>query len=147
MKPDNRIIELCDRLTSAGHAPSKLSASEFHELADFIYGLPETPKIVCICGSSRFVAECAVKAWELSKEGIIALNMPLLPIWYKGVVEHHQAEAEGVAKVLDELWLKKIELADEILIMNVGGYIGDRTRIEINHAEQLGKPITYHEPL
>lgn len=39
MKPDARIIELCERLVSPGHAPSKLSASELHELADFIFDL------------------------------------------------------------------------------------------------------------
>jgi hypothetical protein len=36
MKPDTRIMELCDRLTSPGAAQTKLSASELHELVDFI---------------------------------------------------------------------------------------------------------------
>lgn len=41
MKPPKRIIELCERLTSPGHCPSKLSASEFHELVDFIYSIED----------------------------------------------------------------------------------------------------------
>jgi hypothetical protein len=46
---------------------------------------------------------------------------------------------------LDELHLRKIELADEILILNVGGYIGDSTRRELDHARKLGKRIRFLE--
>ena len=107
------------------------------------------PKIVTICGSSRFVAESAVKAWELNKQGIATFFMPLLPMWYPGVQEHHQAEAENVAANLDNLWLELIAMSDEIFVVNCSipghenGYIGERTRIEINHALKLGKPVRY----
>lgn len=107
------------------------------------------PKIVTICGSSRFVAESAVKAWELNKQGIATFFMPLLPMWYPGVQEHHQAEAENVAANLDNLWLELIAMSDEIFVVNCPderdpkGYIGERTRIEINHALKLGKPVRY----
>ncbi len=107
----------------------------------------ERPKIVCICGSSRFVDYSAVKAWELNKQGIAAFFMPMLPTWYPGVQEHHQAEAEGVAKNLDDLWLELIKMADSVFVVNVGGYIGDRTRIEIKHALDLGKSVEFLEPL
>jgi hypothetical protein len=112
-------------------------------------GYAPRPKIVTICGSSRFVAESAVKAWELNKQGIATFYMPLLPQWYRGVQEHHQAEAENVAENLDNLWLKLIEMSDEIFVVNCAipghenGYIGQRTRIEINHALSLGKPVRY----
>lgn len=46
---------------------------------------------------------------------------------------------------LDELHKRKIELADEILVLNVGGYIGESTRSEIAHAQKLGKGIRYLE--
>ena len=107
------------------------------------------PKIVTICGSSRFVGESAVKAWELNKQGVATFFMPLLPMWYPGVQEHHQAEAEGVAANLDNLWLELIAMSDEIFVVNCPderdpkGYIGERTRIEINHALKLGKPVRY----
>ncbi len=103
------------------------------------------PKIVCICGSSRFVDVSAVKAWEFNKLGIATFMMPLLPHWYPGVQEHHQAEAEGVAEALDNLWLRLIEMADEVFVVNVDGYIGERTGIEIGHARKLGKPVVYLE--
>ena len=75
--------------------------------------------------------------------------MPLLPLWYPGVQEHHQAEAENVAANLDNLWLQLIQMADEVFVVNCpderdpNGYIGERTRIEINHALSLGKPVRY----
>lgn len=101
------------------------------------------PRIICLCGSTRFVGEMAVKAWELEKRGIIVLSPHLLPQWYAGVKEHHQAEAEGVAHVLDELHLRKIDLADEVLVMNVNGYIGQRTSVEIHYAETHSKPVRF----
>lgn len=105
------------------------------------------PRIVCICGSSRFCDLAAVWAWEFEKQGEIALSMHLLPQWYwenTGKVGHsHGAEQEGVAHVLDELHLRKIDMADRVFVVNQGGYIGERTRIEIEYAKKLGKPITY----
>lgn len=108
------------------------------------------PKIVCICGSSRFCDIASVEAWALEKRGIIALGMHLLPQWYwesTGKVGcGHGAEQEGVEGVLDELHLRKIDLADEVLVVNKGGYIGERTRIEIDYAVRHGKPVRYMEP-
>lgn len=103
------------------------------------------PKIVCICGSSRFVGVMAVEAWRLEKCGIMALAPHLLPQWYEGVREHHQAEAEGVAHILDELHLRKIDMADEVFVVNPRGYIGERTSTEIGYAKEHGKPVRYLE--
>ncbi len=108
--------------------------------------LPERPEIVCICGSSRFVAEMAIQAWELEKQGKIALGINLLPASYRppeGLHDHHQAEAEGVKEILDTLHLRKIDQADRVLVMNIDGYIGDSTRDEIEYAARTGKPIEY----
>ena len=127
-----KICEACGHTKTADGCPTCLKTNR--------------PKLVCICGSSRFVAESAVAAWELNKQGVATFFMPLLPRWYPGVREHHQAEAEGVAKNLDDLWLKLIAIADEVLVINVGGYIGERTRIEITHAKFLGKPVKFMEP-
>lgn len=46
---------------------------------------------------------------------------------------------------LDELHLRKIELADEVLVLNVGGYMGDSTRREYEHAKKLSKVIRFLE--
>ncbi len=73
------------------------------------------PEIVCLCGSSRFVDIMAVVAWLIERdEGKIVMPLHLLPHWYPDVPAHHLAEAEGVAEKMDELHLRKIDLADEI---------------------------------
>ena len=54
-----------------------------------------------------------------------------------------RGSAEKVA--LDELHKRKIGLADEVHVLNVGGYIGKSALSEINYAEAGGKPITYLE--
>lgn len=46
---------------------------------------------------------------------------------------------------LDELHLRKIDLADEVLILNVGGYIGESTRRELAYAQSLGKSVRFLE--
>jgi hypothetical protein len=106
-------------------------------------------KIVCIIGSSRFADINAVKMWEFAKEGTLALGMYLLPDWYWEATEKtekgHAAEQEGVAETLDDLHLTKIRLADEVYVLNVNGYIGERTAYEIEYAKELGKPLVYHE--
>jgi hypothetical protein len=104
------------------------------------------PQIVCICGSSKFCAIAAVKAWEFECQGILALSMHLLPSWYCPVQDHF-AEHQNVAPILDELHLRKIDMADFIYVVNVEGYIGERTAIEIGYAKQLGKQIQYLEAL
>lgn len=103
------------------------------------------PEIVCICGSTRFIEAMAVFAWKFEKRGILAIGCHLLPAGYGGK-PHHQAEAEGVADILDELHRRKIEMCDRVFVINMTQYIGDQTRKEIAYAESLGKPVEYMEP-
>jgi len=101
------------------------------------------PKIICICGSSRFVAEMAILRWELEKGGnIITLGLHLLPSLYINVKDH-AAEKEGIAEIMDELHLRKIDISDEVFIFNKDGYIGESTRREIEYATKLGKKLKY----
>ena len=114
----------------------------------------EKPRIITLCGSSRFCALMAVLAWELEKGGVIALGLHLLPQEYcvqkemiaddKGEI-HHIGEQQGVEDIMDALHFKKIEMADSIFIVNKDGYIGESTRREIEYAKHLGKPISYLE--
>jgi predicted TIM-barrel enzyme len=105
------------------------------------------PPIICICGSSRFCDLIAVEAWNQEKMGNIVLGMHLLPDWYWQATGKvgigHAAEQEGCAAVLDELHLRKIDMADSIIVVNQGGYIGERTKYEIEYATKRGKSITY----
>ena len=106
-----------------------------------------SPKIICLCGSSRFIESFAVLAWEFEKEGHITLGLHYLPPSYSTKVPDHIAEAEGVSRQMDELHLRKIDLADEVFVINVNGYIGESTAREIKYAEGLGKPVKYLEAL
>ena len=102
----------------------------------------EKPKIVTLCGSTRFMEAFFDAGWEFTLKGYIVLSV--------GVCKHaesHGGEALGqdVADRLDELHLRKIDLSDEVFILNVGGYIGKSTRKELEYAKKLGKPISYLE--
>jgi len=109
-------------------------------------GAKKRPKIICLSGSSKFAEQFAIKSWELERQGNIVLcGCILLPAWYCGGVEHHFAEHTGCAAQCDELHLRKIDLADELLVLNVGGYIGESTRKEIAYARAIGKPVSFME--
>ena len=47
---------------------------------------------------------------------------------------------------LDELHLRKIDLADRVHVINPGGYIGESTRREIMYAQATGKPVSFSDP-
>ncbi len=102
-------------------------------------------KTITISGSSRFCDIMAVCGWLLERdEEAIVLGLHLLPSWYTKAY-HHAAEAEGVANHMDTLHLKKIDMSDEVFVVNFDGYIGESTRNEIKYAENLGKPIRWFE--
>lgn len=110
---------------------------------------PPTPRppIVCVCGSTRFYDALQDVNWRFTMEGMIVLSIGVC----KRIVTPdggHVGEAlgEDVAKRLDELHKRKIDLADRVFVLNVGGYIGESTRSEIEYAKQHGKPVEYLEP-
>lgn len=47
---------------------------------------------------------------------------------------------------LDELHKRKIDICDEVYVINVGGYIGDSTKSEIQYAIKQGKTLRWLEP-
>ena len=113
------------------------------------------PKVVCFCGSVRFSTEMLIVAWEYAKAGKIVLGWCVLPDCYfeanpgsKGddAAGIHAAEKEGVKEILDELHKRKIDLADEILVINIDGYVGNSTKSEILYAIDHGKPVRWLEP-
>ena len=53
--------------------------------------------------------------------------------------------AEGTKEMLDDMHKRKIDMADEIFVIDVGGYIGESTRSEIEYARTNGKPVRYLE--
>jgi len=53
---------------------------------------------------------------------------------------------EGTKEMLDDMHKRKIDMANEIFVINVGGYIGSSTRSEIEYAAATGKAVHYLEP-
>jgi hypothetical protein len=105
---------------------------------------PRRPRIVCICGSMRFQAQML----DVSVDESIAGKIVVLPLVNMKKDPQRWGDAVFTAAMkahLDRLHLAKIDLADEVLIVNPGGYIGDSTRREISYAEETGKPVRYLE--
>ena len=104
---------------------------------------PRRPRIICLCGSTRFMDAFFDAGWKETLAGNIVLSV--------GVCKHaadHGGEALGpeVAAMLDELHLRKIDLADDILVLNVGDYVGESTRREIEYARKTRKQVRWLEP-
>ncbi|CAL9667790.1 hypothetical protein SUDANB145_07250 (plasmid) [Streptomyces sp. enrichment culture] len=120
--------------------PKLLTPSE--QLADATTRL-NIPKIVCICGSTRFMTLMAEHDRIETATGNIVVkpgcNMKEPhPTWANPV------EAEALKARLDDLHRAKIRLADEVLV--VGDYIGTSTIAEIAYARSLGKPVRFTHP-
>ena len=103
------------------------------------------PKIVVMCGSSRFVDVMAVCAWLIEREeNAITMGLHLLPAWYSiKPIPDHLAEHENCAGQMDELHLRKIDLANEVFVVNCQNYVGDSTQSEIKYALRDNKHIRY----
>ena len=105
------------------------------------------PKIICLCGSTRFTELMLIKQWELTKQGNVVLSWCALPnSYFRGEDKAHIGDQEGVKEIVDEVHLRKIDLADEVLILNVDGYIGESTQNELNYARKKEKIIRFLEP-
>jgi hypothetical protein len=100
----------------------------------------ERPLIVCLCGSTKFKEAFEAAQASETEAGRIVLTV--------GRFGHRDGlDMDGELKVkLDELHKRKIDLADEVLVINVRDYIGESTRKEIEYAKQHGKAVRYLEP-
>jgi hypothetical protein len=94
-------------------------------------------KIVCLIGSTKFKKEFEEATLNLGLKGYIVLS----------VICYNHGDLVGLSReektAADELHHRKIELADEIYVINPGGYIGSSSAGEITYAERLEKPISY----
>lgn len=99
----------------------------------------EIPWIVCLCGSTRFRRQFADENRRLTLKGEIVISVG----FFRG--DHDIAEDEKAR--LDELHLRKIDMADEVRVVNPGGYIGDSTRREIEYALNEDKLVTWLEEM
>lgn len=99
--------------------------------------MPDRPEIVCLCGSARFVDEMRAANRDLTFAGVIVVA----PGEAGEVITGEQKT------LLDALHLRKIDLADRVLIVNPGGYVGESTSREIAYARAIGKPVAFTDPL
>lgn len=105
------------------------------------------PTIVCLCGSTRFWETFRDIGLMLTMEGKIVLSIEICAPDSMTLAHPDTEEGQRQKLVLDEIHKRKIDLADEILILNVGGYIGDSTRSEWQHAVKTGKIVRFLEPI
>lgn len=94
------------------------------------------PKIICLCGSTRFMKEFQEENLRLTMAGVIVLTVGCAT----RSDEDLGLSAEDERR-LDKLHLKKIAMADEILVLNVKGYVGESTAREIAYARIMSKPV------
>ncbi len=106
--------------------------------------LPSMPRIVCLCGSTRFRDAFTEMNERETLAGRVVLSVGSFRRAAMDTGGWLEFEEE-VKENLDALHRQKIDLADEILVLNVGGYVGESTRSEIEHAYRTGKAVRYLE--
>ena len=107
----------------------------------------DRPKIVCLCGSTRFLEAFDDASVRETLAGHIVLSVASTRRGDNELFDGlTPAETRAVVSQLAELHAAKIQLADEVFVVNVNGYIGSSTRGEIEYAKRLGKPIRYLVP-
>ena len=107
-------------------------------------GMPPMPLIVCLCGSTRYGGKFAAANLDLTLAGRIVLSIGCNMRDDDVFAGRDEAELAQIKAGLDELHKRKIDLADEVLVVSdESGYFGDSTRSEVEYAYQHGKPVRY----
>ena len=94
-----------------------------------------------LCGSTRFKDAFLEAQKRLTLEGNIVISVGLF-----GHAGDDEVWTEGTKEMLDDMHKRKIDMADAIYVVNVGGYVGESTRSEIEYARRNGKRVEYLEP-
>ena len=98
--------------------------------------------IITLCGSTRFKEQFMEAQKRLTLEGNIVISVGLF-----GHSGDEEVWTPGMKEMLDNMHKRKIDMADAIYVINVGGYIGESTRSEIEYALRNGKKVYYLEPV
>ena len=97
-------------------------------------------KVVTLCGSTRFKDAFLETQKRLTLEGNIVISVGLF-----GHSGDEEVWTPGIKEMLDDMHRAKIDMADEIFVINVGKYIGSSTQSEIKYAQATGKKVRYLE--
>jgi len=100
--------------------------------------VPDGCTVITLCGSMRFREEFERLDAELTLAGHVVLTPTALAPPTELTVEQRAR--------LGRIHLEKVAMADEVLVVNVGGYVGESTRREIEHARSLGVVVRFLEP-
>ena len=105
-------------------------------------------KVITLCGSTRFKDEFMKAQKDLTLQGNIVISVGLFG--HSGDQEVWENMDEGTLtktkEMLDDMHKRKIDLADEIYVINKNGYIGESTKSEIAYAIKTNKKVNYMEP-
>ena len=93
--------------------------------------------VVTLCGSTKFKDEFFEVQKKLTLDGYIVISV--------GLFGHAGDDLEGKKEMLDDMHKRKIDMADEIFVINKDGYIGSSTKSEIEYAINHGKAVRYLE--
>ena len=105
--------------------------------------------MITLCGSTRFKEDFLREQKRLTLEGNIVISVGLFghsgdnEVW-EGMSEDTLTQTKAM---LDDMHKRKIDMSDEIFVINPGGYIGESTRSEIAYAEETGKVVRYLWPV
>ena len=102
--------------------------------------LKDKYNVITLCGSIRFKNEFMKVQEELTLDG----NIVFTPNFFNNLKGEINAETK---KMLDEMHRQKIDISNEIYVINCGGYIGESTKSEIEYAKANGKKISYLEDI
>ena len=106
-------------------------------------------KVITLCGSTRFKDEFMKAQKDLTLQGNIVISVGLFG--HAGDNEVWENMDEGTLtktkEMLDDIHKRKIDMSDGIFVINVGGYIGESTKSEIEYAKNHGKTVEYLEEI
>lgn len=97
-------------------------------------------KIITLCGSTKYKDDFIRVQKELTLQGNIVISVGLF-----GHSGDNEVWSEGTKEMLDDMHKRKIDLADEIYVINKNGYIGSSTKSEIEYAIVTNKVVKYME--
>ena len=102
----------------------------------------DAPKVITLCGSTRFEAEFAEANQRLTMEGCVVISLAMFSL--PDLPDYDwTADSADLKGRLGAVHFQKIRMADEVYVVDPGGYVGESTRREIAYAESLGKPVRY----
>jgi hypothetical protein len=99
-------------------------------------------KVVTLSGSTRFETEFVEVNQRLTLEGCVVISLGMFSLPDLSGYDW-TADSSDLKGRLASVHFQKIRMADEVYVVDPGGYVGDSTRREIAYAESLGKPVRY----